>query len=354
MQLCVIRRQCDSHHDDKTVLSTKQQIVAHFGRIAAVVQQLVGRAAEDVASDQIVATFTQNTDGLAHLRLSPAIDDGVVGDSATNAVLQLQPAMKWVEDLTVGDAAVAAADERYRRAAFRRTSAESLRRQTAQQHAVAIFKTQAVFRRLRILAAPNERISVDNNAGAARGEHGQIGRVVDGVPRDRDTRRIAQFDRSPLAAEHVAGDVDQVCGVLFLCGGCIGALRSLYFYADDADIRAARLHGRLNGVATDGNFAYDTVGSIEPDLRATRMLSQFRWRLASSPCGRIVILDVVADDLQVVNVASERLDSRDLVPTDMAAVDYGLVQVAAIEEQADLVVVVQVRVGQEKIAIAFN
>ena len=37
----------------------------------------------------------------------------------------------------------------------------------------------------------------------------------------------------------------------------------------------------------------------------------------------------------------------------MAAVDDGLVQVASIEEQADFVVVVQVRVGKHEVAIAF-
>ena len=56
-----------------------------------------------------------------------------------------------------------------------RSSTESLCREAAQQHVVTIFKAQPVLRRLGIEAAPRKRVSADNDAGAVRSEHGQVG-----------------------------------------------------------------------------------------------------------------------------------------------------------------------------------
>lgn len=50
----------------------------------------------------------------------------------------------------------------------------------------------------------------------------------------------------------------------------------------------------------------------------------------------------------------QRLDPCDFVPTDVAPVDDDLVQITAIEKQSNLVIVVKVGIGQQKIAIAFD
>ena len=61
--------------------------------------------------------------------------------------------MQRVEDLAVGNSAVVATDERHGGSAFGGTSAETLRRETAEQHVVAIVKTKSVLRRFGIIAA---------------------------------------------------------------------------------------------------------------------------------------------------------------------------------------------------------
>ena len=174
--------------------------------------------------------------------------------------------MQRVEDLAVRDSAVAATDERHGGSAFGGTSAETLRRETAEQHVVAIFKTKSVLRRFGIIAAPDESVAADDDARTLRGEHGQIGRVVNRVTSNRDSRDVAEFDCSPLTAEHVASDVDEVRGIDLLRLRRVGSLRPFDISADDADVCSAGLHGRLNRVAADRDLAENAVGRVEPDF----------------------------------------------------------------------------------------
>src|SRR5262245_56656976 len=96
------------------------------------VEQPFGRPAEDVASDQILLALAEDSNGLLHRTGRAAVNDRVVGDAAANAVFQFEAAMERVEELAVGDSAVAATDKCRRRAAFGRPGAAALRRQPAE------------------------------------------------------------------------------------------------------------------------------------------------------------------------------------------------------------------------------
>ena len=101
----------------------------------------------------------------------------------------------------------------------------------------------------------------------------------------------------------------------------------------NANIRTARCDRRLNRVADDGDFADPTVWSrrFKPDI-GRRF---FRAR-------QVVVFNVVTGDVQVVDVSIERLDPRTFVVTDVIRRDDRLVQVAVVEEDAVLAVVVDV------------
>ena len=98
---------------------SQQQVVAHLRRIVASVEQFLGGAAEDVAGNEVVATLTDDSNGVTHLGLRATIDNRIISDSAADAVFELKTPIQRVEDLAIGDAAVAAADKRHGRAAFR-------------------------------------------------------------------------------------------------------------------------------------------------------------------------------------------------------------------------------------------
>ena len=65
-----------------------------------------------------------------------------------------------------------------------------------------------------------------------------------------------------------------------------------------------------------------------------------------------VVLDVVAANLQVADLAADDLDAALLAVADVVAVDVRLVQVDAVEEDADAAVVVDVAVGDDDVAVA--
>ncbi len=67
---------------------SEQKIVATLGRIATDVDQFVGRAAKDVAGDEVVSALTEDSDRVFHRRRCAAIDNRVVSDSAADAVFQ--------------------------------------------------------------------------------------------------------------------------------------------------------------------------------------------------------------------------------------------------------------------------
>lgn len=94
----------------------------------------------------------------------------------------------------------------------------------------------------------------------------------------------------------------------------LASLRSFDFGSDDSNIRPGVLYRRLNRVITDCDLADDTVSRVEPAFGSTLMLRQVGGRLARSARRRVLVLNVVSYDLQVVNVPSERLDAGHLVP----------------------------------------
>ena len=82
-------------------------------------------------------------------------------------------------------------------------------------------------------------------------------------------------------------------------------LRPLDISANDANISSACLHSRLDCVTADRDLTDDAIGSVEPDLRPAGMLDQVGSWLTPISGSRVIVFDVIADDLQVVNVATQ-------------------------------------------------
>src|SRR5262245_62355873 len=116
---------------------------------------------------------------------------------------------------------------------------------------------------------------------------------------------------SLLAADQVPRDREQTHG-----------RRVVLADAHEADVGTAGTARRLDGVADDRALAHRAVAAIEQDVRGGRRL------------GVEVVLDVIAANLEITDLAINDADSSLLAVADMIAVDVGLMQVDAVEKDA--------------------
>src|SRR5262245_26095954 len=110
--------------------------------------------------------------------------------------------------------------------------------------------------------------------------------------------------------------------------------------AEEADVGAAGTLDRLHGVADQRALADRALAAIEQHVRRLLRLQV------------VVVLDVVGADLDVADLAGDNLDAALLAVADMVAVDVGLVQVDAVEEDADAAVVIDVTIADIDVAAA--
>src|SRR5262249_13682470 len=139
----------------------------------------------------------------------------------------------------------------------------------------------------------------------------------DAVARQHDAPAVLQVDVDLLVADVVAGHGEQADLVDVFGPG-------------EAQVGPAGAELRLDGGARHRAFADAPLPHVDPQVG--RLL---RLRV-------VVVLDVVARDLEVAHLAVEDLDAAALAVADVAALDDGLVQVDAVEEDADPAAVVDV------------
>src|SRR5262245_35262525 len=134
--------------------------------------------------------------------------------------------------------------------------------------------------------------------------------------------------RHALAAEEVAGQGDHAHRV------------GMVLRADEAHVRAAGAVLRLDRVAAYRTLAHRPLADGEVDVGRFLRLEV------------VVVLDVVADDLDVAHLTAVDLQPALLAVADVVAVDVDLVQVHAVEEDPYAAVVINVAVGDEDVAVA--
>jgi hypothetical protein len=113
-------------------------------------------------------------------------------------------------------------------------------------------------------------------------------------------------------------------------------------WADEADVGSARTDLCLNGVAHDAALADAASCGVDPDVGGLLGVMVE------------VVLDVVARNVEIADLASEKLDAAALAVADVAAVDNGLVQVRVIKEDAGAAAVVDVAAIEQHIAVALD
>ena len=163
--------------------------------------------------------------------------------------------------------------------------------------------------------------------------------AVDVVPLERDPARQRQVDVGLLAADQVAADAPHP-----------GEMTVFRRPADDADVRAVGTVRRLNRIAGDGPLADG------PALRAVdvNLGGRHVGRLEHVEGAVVVVLDVVAGDLQVANLTVLDADAAESAVADVIANDVRLVQVDPVHPDADAGVVIEVAVTDEDVAAAFG
>src|SRR5262245_42662884 len=152
--------------------------------------------------------------------------------------------------------------------------------------------------------------------------------TVGAVADDRHAAATLQVDGRHRVADEVGADGEHA-------DGGAGPLAD----ADKAHVGAARAAQGLDRVAYDSALANRPLARIEQDVgRGLGLLVK-------------VVLDVVAVDLQIADLAADDLDAALLAIADVVADDVDLVQVKPVEEHADAAVVVDVGIDDEHIAV---
>src|SRR5437879_697882 len=112
--------------------------------------------------------------------------------------------------------------------------------------------------------------------------------------------------------------------------------------SQEAHVRSTGSAHRLNGVADQRAFAHGAFAAIEKNIGGFLRLQV------------VVVLDVVAANLNVADFAGDDFDAALLAIADVVAVNVGLMQIQAVEKDADAAVVVDVTIGDIDVAGAID
>ena len=107
------------------------------------------------------------------------------------------------------------------------------------------------------------------------------------------------------------------------------------------DVCATGLGSGLKRVARNCKFADDAFG-------------RFQYDLARCAFGSAIVFDVVAGDLNVVNITLKLADARTFAVADMITNDDDLMQVAFVKKHAGVAVVIYMTLGEQKVSIALR
>ena len=206
-------------------------------------------------------------------------------------------------------------------------------------------------------AAPGE----GDVAGASEAHAGAVpwGMAAEGVTAHIDEARILNEEIPVLTGvNRVAAQGDAVAAgevhVVFLTADDVAAdgkeagRPGLIGRFLDADVCTLGRAGGLNGVRRDGHFVHAGTfgGGVDVNFGGRLRLGLVRFM--------VVVLDVVAGDLQVAHLRSIEPDAAQSIVADMAAGDVDLVQVHSIEIHAHAGVKINVAMTDEHIAIALD
>ena len=116
----------------------------------------------------------------------------------------------------------------------------------------------------------------------------------------------------------------------------------------DADVRALGRAGGLDSVGGNGHFIHASTfgGGVDVNFGGRLRLGLVRFM--------VVVLDVVASDLQVAHLRSVEPDAAQPVVADVAASNVDLVQVHSIEIHPHAGIKIDVAMTDEYVAIALN
>ncbi len=166
--------------------------------------------------------------------------------------------------------------------------------EAGQGHPLALLEQQAILSVGRVVGVMIEDAGADEEVSALTGMDGVPLPVEEGVSGEGDAARPLEVDVRLLAADDVPGDADQARLVPHF-----GAV------ANHADVRPAGGGNRLNGVARDGHLAHAARARLDPDI-------------GGDLCVAVeVVLDIVAGDLQVADLALPHLDATAPVVADV-------------------------------------
>ncbi|OQB98854.1 MAG: hypothetical protein BWX80_03909 [Candidatus Hydrogenedentes bacterium ADurb.Bin101] len=142
--------------------------------------------------------------------------------------------------------------------------------------------------------------------------------AVNGIGCHRNSGCVPQDDALVPVSNDISRNGDNSCGEWTF----LPASR-------DPDIRPRILRPRLEGVARDAVFADNAFGRFQHDFA-----TGFR--------DTGVILDIVPADLDIMHIPVVLSDAGALVVTDMIAGDIDLVQVAGVQKKSRIQVVIEV------------
>jgi len=142
--------------------------------------------------------------------------------------------------------------------------------------------------------------------------------AVDVVAADGEAEGRGKVDVDGLAADEVACD-----------GPHADAMIPFVTTADEADVATARRVGGLDRVAGDGSFADRALFAVDIDF-CGGVIGEWCAVRRNHEAVAIVVLDVVASDLQVADLAPLDTNASKAAVANVRAGDNRLMQVAMV------------------------